>query len=105
MKSTQESFLVKANSGHLIISFDFKECDQRTTVGEKYGKGLLDYGRFDDHVIAGTITETGEDLVLPPQFATCTLARKTDPQSRPSADYVNNPLITELINGSTPKAH
>lgn len=105
MKGTPQSLSLSApnDRGHLIIPFGFKENDKRITVAQKYGSGLLDYGRFDDHIIAGVISETGEDLVLAPQFALCTLGRATEPRTRPAADHVNNPLIMELINAGRPQ--
>lgn len=90
------------DAGHLLIGFDYIEYPERVKVGQKY-PNYITLAKFREYIIVGKIIETGEDLVLPPEYAECTLGRRTEPRQRPPDDYENNPALQEILNGSASK--
>lgn len=85
--------------GHIILDFDLTSFDdeKRKTVAQQYGAGKLEDGAKDHYVIVGIINKTGEFLIVPPEFRTCTFAMKRPPGHRPAAGHVNNPEIIRIL--------
>lgn len=87
---------------HIVIDFDIKEYPKRFTVKQKYPR--CDFApRYGEYVIIGIIKNTGEDLVVPPEFGHCTFGHKQDPRSPPATNHVNHPALQEIINGPASK--
>lgn len=86
--------------GHILVDFNITEIpwDERKTVAEQYGRGVIEGGSKDDYVLVAKIKGTKEFLTVPPEYATCTFAKKQEPGHRPLPDHTNHPALQEIIN-------
>jgi hypothetical protein len=96
---------VPLDRGHILVDFDIIEIpfEDRKTVAEQYGRGVIEDGAKDDYVLVAKIKGTKEFLMVPSAYGSCTYAKKSEPGHRPKPDHVNHPALQEILNGPASK--
>lgn len=100
LKSFIPDMSLFADRGHIIVDFDVRDIplEKRRKVCEKYRP--QDYtSEFAEYVVIGVIIESGDDLIVPPQYGRCTVGKKQPPAKKPGPDHINHATLVKLING------
>lgn len=104
MKSLLPTLSLAQDRGHIIVDFPIREIPytERRTVADTYSKGNYPPD-FGSHVVVALKLDDGDYLIVPREYGRCSFAQKTEPQSRPSKDHINHPMITKIIEGTREK--
>jgi hypothetical protein len=87
------------DNGQIVIGMSIKEIPpyERKTAADYFdGK---DYDKaYSNFIVAGTLLQTGEMLLLPQEYRYCSVLEKHEQFERPANGYVNSEGVMKILN-------